>query len=139
MYMSRAPGGFQRYLCLFVCASTLVHGQSQPGEIRVEVKDSSGAVMQASGKIENAATGVVRSFQTDAQGRYNIGGLAAGAYHLEISRNGFASQTMSIDLAPGASVSQPVTLAVSAAASRVDVVATTPLVGSDLSLREIPL
>jgi outer membrane receptor protein involved in Fe transport len=137
--MSRAPGGFQRYLCLFVCASTLLHGQSQPGEIRVEVKDSSVAVMQASGKIENTATGVVRSFQTDAQGQYKIEGLAAGAYRMEISRSGFASQTMSIDLAPGASVSQPVTLAVSAAASRVDVVATTPLAGSDLALREIPL
>ena len=136
--MSRAPRGFQRYLCLFVCASTLLHGQSQPGEIRVEVKDSSGAVMQASGKIENTATGVVRSFQTDAQGLYKIEGLAAGAYRLEISRRGFASQAMSIDVAPGASVSQAVTLAVSAAASRVDVVATTPLAGSDLSLREIP-
>src|ERR1700730_16891661 len=136
--MSRAPGGFQRYLCLCLCASALLHGQSQPGEIRVEVKDASGAVMQASGKIENTATGVVLSFQTDAQGLYRIEGLAAGAYRVEISRRGFASQTMSIEVAPGASVSQAVTLAVSAAASSVDVVATTPLAGSDLSLREIP-
>jgi len=136
--MSRSSRGWSRYLCLLMCAAALLPGQSQLGEIRVQVKDSSGAVMEASGKIENTATGVVRSFQTDNQGLYIIGRLAAGTYRLEISRNGFAGQAMSIDVAPGASVSHAVTLAVSAAASRVDVVATTPLPGSDLSLREIP-
>src|SRR6476646_2305270 len=92
-------------LAVLVCP-VLLSGQPQPGEIRIEVKDSSGAVMQASGKIENAASGVVRTVQTDAQGLYTIGSLAAGTYHLEISRNGFASQALSIDLASGASVAQ---------------------------------
>lgn len=122
----------------FLICPVLLYGQPQTGEIRIEVKDSSGAVMQASGKIENIASGVVRSFQTDAQGLYNIGSLAAGTYHLEISRNGFASQALTIDLASGASVAQIVTLAVSATASRVDVVATTPLSGVGLAVSEIP-
>jgi len=57
----------------FSCASTLLLcsvfliGQSQTGEVRIEVKDASGAVMQAGGRLENPATGLVQSFQTDAR------------------------------------------------------------------------
>ena len=116
----------------------LLSGQAQPGEIRVQVKDTSGAAMEASGTIENIATGVVSSFQTDAQGVYNISNLVAGMYRLGISRNGFASQAIAVEVAPGASVLQTVTLVVSAAASKVDVVETTPLLGVGLSVNEVP-
>src|ERR1041385_5523136 len=128
------------WLCaaILLLGGAMLTGQVQTGEIRVEVKDSSGAVMQASGKIENTATGVIRSFETDVQGFYRIDALAAGRYRLEISRNGFATQAISLDVAPGASLSQPVTLAVSAAAAKVDVVATTPLSGLGLAVNEIP-
>src|SRR5689334_7339678 len=103
MYMPRRRKTLLGQLPLFLLP-VLLCGQSQPGEIRIEVKDSSGAVMQASGKIENTASGVVRSFQTDAQGVYKVENLTPGQYRLEISRTGFASQAMSIDVAPGASV-----------------------------------
>src|SRR5690349_17321012 len=87
----------------------LLWGQAQQGEIRIQVQDSSGAAMQASGKIANTATGAVRSFQTDSQGLYTIQGLTPGPYRLEISRTGFASEPISIDVASGASLSQTVT------------------------------
>lgn len=118
--------------------SALLSAQAQLGEIRIQVKDSSGAAMQASGKIENTATGVVRSFQTDAVGVYNLGDLPPGSYRLEVSNAGFASQVLSIVLTPGAVLSETVTLAVSAAASKMDVVAATPLAGVGLAVNEVP-
>ena len=125
------------FIPLFVLPMLLC-GQSQTGEIRIEVKDSSGAAMEASGKIDNTATGVVRSFQTDSQGLYTIRRFGPGPYRLEISRNGFASEAISVDVASGASLSQTITMVVSAAASKVDVVATTPLSGVGLAVNEIP-
>ena len=143
--MLRIPkgGSHVRWRPFFCCSIALICsvfllGQTQTGEIRVQVNDSSGAAMEAAGKIANGATGVVNSFETDPQGLYNIGNLPAGTYRLEISRSGFASQTLSIDLAAGASLSEAVTMVVSATASKVDVVGTTPLAGVGLAVKEIP-
>jgi hypothetical protein len=59
--------------------------QRQKGEIRLQVKDPSGAAMPASGKLVSLVQGVERSFRTDEQGRYSIGNLPFGRYRLEIS------------------------------------------------------
>jgi len=139
--MFRIPKALLRQAPLYILLliiPILLCGQTQQGEIRIEVRDSSGAAMEASGKIANTATGVVRSFQTDSQGLYTIQGLAPGPYRLEISRSGFASEPISINVTSGASLSQTVTMVVSAVASRVDVVATTPLSGVGLAVNEIP-
>ncbi len=114
-------------------------GQSAVGQIRIEVKDPSGAALEASGKLESlAAAGVQRSFQTDAQGAYTLEGLPFGRYRLEVSKTGFATQSVLIDVQSGTPVSRAVTLALGAQVSKVDVVATTPLHGVDLPLDEIP-
>src|SRR5690349_8034702 len=119
-------------LALFAPLS--LYPQTQPGAIRIEVKDSSGAVMRASGRVENLATGVVRSFETDTQGTYTLDNLVAGTYRLEVIQEGFAGQTLTVEVPAGSSVSRTVVLNVSAAASKVDVVATTPLSGVGLSV-----
>src|SRR2546421_12530621 len=82
---------------LFVCLMPL-RAQPLTGEIRVEVKDGSGAPMQAAGKAERAASHLKRSFQTDAQGKVTIGGLPYGQYRLEISRSGVSTLSVLIDL-----------------------------------------
>jgi hypothetical protein len=51
----------------------LLHAQGLAGEIRLEVKDPSGAAMQASGRLENLQTGASRSFQTDGNGNSGLG------------------------------------------------------------------
>src|SRR5205085_10441099 len=61
-----------------------------------------------------------------------------GPYRLEISKNGFASDPITSDVAAGAALAQTVTMVVSAVASKVDVVATTPLAGVGLAVDEIP-
>src|SRR5665213_415790 len=110
----------------------MLQAQGPGGEIRVEVKDPSGAGMQAAGKLGT------RSFETDAQGVYTFSNLAPGRYRLEVSKDGFVPQSVAIDLAAGAAVTRTPTMALAAQASRIDVVGATPLPGTNLPLDEIP-
>jgi hypothetical protein len=114
--------------------------QAQPpaGEIRLEIKDPSGAAMEAAGRLQSLAAGVDRNFQTDARGAYAFQKLPYGRYRLEVSKSGFATQSMLIDVLSGTPVSRTVTMALAAQASLIDVVAATPLAGTDLALDEIP-
>jgi outer membrane receptor protein involved in Fe transport len=112
--------------------------QQVTGSIRLEVKDPSGAPIEASGRLENLATGLDRRFQTDARGVATLDGLALGLYRVEISRSGFATQSISIDVRSAAPVSRAVTMAIGTATYAVDVVGTTPLPGVDQNLHEVP-
>jgi outer membrane receptor protein involved in Fe transport len=119
-------------------ASSVAGAQQSVGALRLEVKDPSGKVMEASGKLESLSTGVARVFQTDAQGKYTFEGLAYGRYRLEVSREGFATQSVLINVQSNESVARTVTLALSSLAYKLDVVATTPLPGVDLEPDQIP-
>jgi hypothetical protein len=116
-----------------------VRAQRPAGEVRIEVKDPSGAAVSAYGKLQNLTTGNVRSFHTDTQGVHAFTGLAYGRYRLEVTAGGFAPQAVPIDVHSAEPVSRTVALSLSAPAFRVDVVGATPLAGTDLSPEEIPL
>ena len=130
--------------CNVLCALAILlspiplEGQASTGQIQVEVKDPSGAPMEASGKLESLAPGVARGFQTDSQGKVTLDSLPYGRYRLEISKAGFTTQSALIDVQSGTPISRTVTMALGNLASQVDVVATTPLRGIDLPLNEIP-
>jgi outer membrane receptor protein involved in Fe transport len=109
---------------------------AQTGQIRLEVKDPSGATMAATGKLQTSKATI--SFQTDPQGTYLFSNLPQGRYRLEVSKTGFVTQSVSIELTTGISVSRILTLPLATQASSVEVVASTPLPGSDLPLDEIP-
>jgi outer membrane receptor protein involved in Fe transport len=115
-----------------------LRAQGLAGEIRLEVKDPSGAAMQASGRLENLQSGAARSFQTDANGKFTLANLSYGRYRLEISGPGFAAQSLLLDVESSHPVSRTMTMALGIASARVDVVAATPLAGSNLALQEIP-
>lgn len=116
----------------------VVHGQAPTGEIRLEVKDPSGAAMKATGKLHGLGNAVTRSFQTDEQGKYTVGNLPYGRYRLEISREGFATDSDSIDVQSAEPVVDTVRMSLSSQTARVEVVAATPLPGTDLPLDEVP-
>jgi outer membrane receptor protein involved in Fe transport len=120
-----------RFALLAALGAAFVHAQSPAGELRLEVRDSSGAPMQASGMLGD------RGFQTDAQGLYTFQGLPYGRYRLELSQSGFATQVVEIDVASATPVSRIVTMAPANAASTVNVVAVTPLAGTDLTPDQI--
>ncbi len=117
---------------LFLAATAgIMHGQPPAGEIRLAVQDASGAEMQASGRLD------AQAFQTDGQGQYDFRNLASGRHRLEVSRAGFATQVISVEVGAGATVNQTVKLQLAGTASRVDVVETTPLAGANLTKDQI--
>ncbi len=146
MFSGRSPSLGRPRTLLSLCASGLLFlasfghalGQKAAGEIRIEVRDPSGAALQASGRLENLASGTDQAFRTDAQGKHTFEGLAYGRYRLQVSAAGFASQSLSLDVQSADPLSREVTLSLSAPAFQVDVVGTTPLPGVGRSLDEIP-
>lgn len=121
-----------------VLSCTFSWGQAPNGEIRLEVKDASGGAMEAAGKLMPLATGVNRSFQTDAQGGAVLSGLAFGRYRVEISKEGFTTQTAVFDVESSTPLSRTITMAVGTQGFSVDVVGMTPLPGDDRTREEIP-
>ncbi len=93
--------------------------------------------MEASGTIENQTAGIKLDFETDKQGEYTFASLPFGRYRLEVRRSGFAPQSVQIDLKSSVTISRIVRLALETQATRVEVVATTPLPGTDLSLDQV--
>ena len=108
------------------------------GEIRLQVNDSSGAPMQAFGTLRNTSTGAVRNFQTDAKGTFDFTSLAYGSYRLAVSQSGFNSEGVSIDLQSAEPVSRTITMTIGEQSAKVEVVAATPLAGTNLSADQIP-
>jgi outer membrane receptor protein involved in Fe transport len=111
---------------------------SGTGELLLEVKDPAGLGMQVSGRLQSAAAGVDRTFQTDGRGAYSFSSLPAGRYRLQVFKNGFATQSLSIDLTTQSPIRRTITMALSPQASQIDVVAATPLPGTDIPLDQIP-
>jgi len=131
-----------RLYWVLLAATAALHAQRAQhpaGEIRLEVKDPSGAVMEASGSLQNPATGIARVFQTDSQGTYVFQSLPYGRYRLEVSKRGFATQSKLINVQSGTPVLRIVRMALAPQASKIDVVAPTALPGTDLALDEIPV
>jgi hypothetical protein len=123
---------------LFVAqlAGLIAHAQGT-GEIRLQVKDPSGAALQASGHVTGPA--IDRAFRTDAQGTVSLAGLAFGQYRLDISRTGFAPRSITVDINSPAPVPKVVTLLIQAASTSVTVVSPTPIGQADQSLDDIPV
>ena len=118
-------------------AAALLQAQSPTGEIRLEIKDPSGAAVVASGTLRSLAGGAARTFQTDTQGTYRFPDLPYGRYRLEVSKTGFASLVVSIDVQSATPILRAVTMALASTESRVHVIATTPLAGTDLGIDQI--
>ena len=124
-------------IALILFALTL-NAQRPSGEIRVEVKDPSGSAMAASGKLQGPLPAASRSFQTDAHGISTFVGLPYGSYKLDISKKGFATQSLSIEVQSATPVSRTVTMTLGQGpASSVTVITTTPLPGVDLDRDQV--
>ena len=110
--------------------------QPPAGEIRILIKDASGAGMRAEGRVRGPS--VNRVFQTDASGSAAISRLPLGSYRLEVSQAGFARQSLTIAVQSAEPVVRTITLAVAQSRTALDVVAATPLPGMDLEASQIP-
>ena len=125
-----------RAVAVLLCP-VLLHSQTPGGQIRIDIKDPSGAPIAAAGTL-TGPRGTDQTFQTDADGVYSFAGLPLGRYRLQISKRGFATQSLALDLASDAVISRTIILELAAQTTRVDVVEATPLPGTDLPLDQIP-
>jgi outer membrane receptor protein involved in Fe transport len=113
-----------------------VHAQVA-GEIRLQVKDPSGAALAASGRVIGHR--VNRTFQTDPQGAFSLSGLAFGRYQLELSRAGFVSRVSTVDVKSATPVFEEITLVIEATSTSVTVFSPTPIGQATQSPDEIPV
>ena len=98
----------------FCVAAAALFGQSSSGEIRLQVKDPAGAAVEATGSIEGLATSIHREYRTDAQGLHSFSGLPLGVYRLQVEREGFAPQSLRVEVRSEVPVMEMVTLGVAA-------------------------
>jgi hypothetical protein len=79
-----------RSTILFAAAVTLLRAQNPTGQITGRVLDAAqAAIPQAAIQATNLATNVVARGQSNAEGLFDIRGLAPGAYRVEVTRDGF--------------------------------------------------
>ncbi len=121
--------GWLLTVCLPLCGA----------EIKVEVKDTSGAaVPDAGGLLEGLEMSQYRRFRTDAEGGARLSNLAVGQYRLRIAKEGFSAYEATVEVDGKAPITHTVTLSPGGSAYAVSVVSTTPLAGLDRPIDEIP-
>jgi hypothetical protein len=102
-------------LAMTIGFTVIVPGIAQrAGEFRIQVQDPSGNPMQAAGTLRALATDVEMTFETDAPGVYRFAMLPYARYRLEVFRDGFATQSMLIDVQAETPSSRTITIAIGA-------------------------
>ena len=127
--LSRAGG--------LLLALQMAVAQVPEGEFHLVVKDPAGAAVEASGRLENLATGRDRRFQSDARGAATVTNLPFGHYRLTVTKYGFAPLTEDLEIRTAAPVSRTVTLTLAVSSYSIGVVDSTPLPGVERALEEI--
>jgi outer membrane receptor protein involved in Fe transport len=120
---------------LVLVGSVSLHAQT--GTLQLGVRDGQAASVAASGQIESVATGVRSNFSTNAEGLVAINGLAYGGYRLTLRKEGFATQTVLVEM-NGPVVSRTVTLQLGATGFSMNVVVGAVLPGVELERDQVP-
>jgi hypothetical protein len=86
-------------LAVLGAALALPAQSGNAGSIHGAVTDSTGAVIpNAAVRLTNSVTGFTRSATTDAQGQFAIANVPFNAYRIEITANGFARLSQSVEV-----------------------------------------
>src|SRR5215469_6893906 len=97
-------------LLLTVGAQIAARAQGQNGEIRGTVTDPTGALIPAAQVVLNGADGSTKSVTAGRDGSFQIVPVQPGTYTLVINAAGFAPAIDSVQVAPGKSVQEKITL-----------------------------
>lgn len=119
-------------LCLGVAISAAGLAQTSTGSITGIVADASGAVVPgATVTTQNKATGNTVKTVTNPDGVFNVASLSPGKYTLSVAQSGFRTFTLTgINLDPGETVKQNITLQVSSQTQTVNVTAQASVVNT---------
>src|SRR5579862_9760000 len=118
------PRRFAQLSGIFLCCSLLAFAQLQTGEIRLEVKDTSGVAMDAAGTLESLSAGVRRTFetgQTGTTGTHTFTALPFGRYRLLVGHPGFATQDITFEVRSAVPISRSVVLDITPIQSVIEV------------------
>ena len=108
-------------LMVVLLGASLASAQRQSGELRLQVVDSTGAPLPASGELLGQATQVRKQFSTGADGQQTISALPFGVYRLRVDREGFQSTTRLLEIRSEVPLTYRMTLGVAPIATTVDV------------------
>ncbi len=125
-------------ILLSLIGAALLLAQSN-GEVRLQVKDPSGAGAKASGTLQNLDAKTETPFETNPQGFFDFANLPYGRYEIRISSDGFTTQTVRVSVSSAAPISRTVTLVLSSEKTSVRVAAVAPLPGTTISKDDVPM
>lgn len=124
-------------LAFLLPGGLVVLAQVNSGKIRVHVSDTTGAALEASARI--VGPGITRTLLSDTEGNFSLSGLEFGRYRVEISRPGFLTKTLTIDVNSPEPVSRQVTLLIQGPSTSITVLSPTPIGQPAQPLDEIPV
>lgn len=83
------------FLCVFAIAAAAQQGR---GELQIEVQDSKGGALSASGEMVSEQNQFRLAFQIGEDGRYSAQNLAFGVYKVTLTHGGFSPATELVDI-----------------------------------------
>ncbi len=110
-------------VCLSIlnaCPSRL-YSQSSTAEIQGTVADQNGHAVQGANVAVISDARVQNTVHTGADGKFDITGIPAGSYTVEISAPGFSTIQHSVSIAAGSNTSLPIALSVASVSEEVTV------------------
>jgi hypothetical protein len=97
---------------LFFSISVSVRAQEAGPSLSGAITSATGAaVPNAKVAIKNLSTGELTNLQTDSTGHYNAPNLMPGDYELDVSADGYSTNTVKVSVVAGAGKTADVTLA----------------------------
>lgn len=129
-----------RLFCASLLAFLFTPGSAQSresGQIHLVVKDTAGLGIAVTGTLTGPDS--VSQFQTSAVGEHTFTGLSFGNYKLQLFRNGFATQTVMIDVRSSQPVERVVTLSLSSLTTSITVFSETPIGQADTDINTVPV
>ncbi len=123
-----------RVVLALLTLSLVAIAQESIGSVLLKVTDPSGAAVRSAVLL---VAGVKSHFKTDALGQVSIVGLPAGAHRVEISKAGFETEVLVVEVPPASVLERSITLRLGQTRTSIQVVGTTPLAGVNLELDQI--
>ncbi|MDP9170977.1 MAG: TonB-dependent receptor [Acidobacteriota bacterium] len=118
--MKARPVGVVLFLCSFWCTIS-AFAQSGTGELRIAVKDQTGAAVAASAELLNQATHTRQTVNLPPEGHYSFRNVPFGTYRLNVGRAGFAASSELVEIRSALPLDHVVTLGVQAISTAVEV------------------
>jgi hypothetical protein len=81
-----------------ICISGAAIAQNNTGELRLEIRDDSGALVSATAELVNEATKTERKVDLASSGRYAFKNLLFGHYVLAVSKAGFSRTSQPVEI-----------------------------------------